>query len=271
MKIGTTLGLLTAAALTASNAPPPAAPRRIVSLDLCADQLVLALADRSQIAGLSRFARDPGLSAAADKVRGLPILRDTGESLLVAHPDMVVAIPARPLPALDPHSYRLVDAPNADNYGMIVAQLRQVGRAVGHADRAEAIVDDMNTRLAALPHRPGRGKIAAYYQRRGYMTGTGTLVDELIGRMGLINLAAKLGKPVLSQLSLEEMVAARPDYLILESATADVRDQGTEMLHHPALRDIPRLWIPQAWTVCGTPDYVRAAESLARQLQSTRH
>jgi iron complex transport system substrate-binding protein len=62
------------------------------------------------------------------------------------------------------------------------------------------------------------------------------------------------------------MVAARPDYLIVESATDDVRDQGTEMLHHPALRSIPRISLPEAWTVCGGPAYVRAAQAIARQL-----
>ena len=67
-------------------------------------------------------------------------------------------------------------------------------------------------------------------------------------RVGLINLAGKLGKPPLSQLSLEEMVAAQPDFLIVESATDKVTDQGSEMLHHPALKDIPRISIPQAWT-----------------------
>ena len=108
--------------------------------------------------------------------------------------------------------------------------------------------------------------MAAYYQRRGFMTGTGTLIDDLMQRMGLVNLAAKLGRPPLSQLSLEEMVAARPDYLIVESATDTVADQGTEMLHHPALAGIPRISIPQAWTVCGSPAYVDAARGMAQQL-----
>jgi iron complex transport system substrate-binding protein len=87
-------------------------------------------------------------------------------------------------------------------------------------------------------------------------------------RVGLVNLATRLGKPSLSQLSLEEMAAAHPDYLIVESASDRVVDQGTEMLHHPAIKDIPRLRIPQAWTVCGGPAYVLAAQSLARQISA---
>lgn len=262
-----------AALLTIGAAPPrPAtadAPRRIVSVHLCGDQFVLHLADRAQIAGLSRNALDPSISAAAARARGLPILRDSAETLLIANPDMIVAIPPRPggaLAALGPEHYRVVEATSADTYAGIVAQLRQIGAAVGHPDRAETLIRTMDARLAALPVRPGRGRVAAYYQRRGYMTGTGTLVDELMRRAGLVNLAGKLGKPALSQLSLEEMVAAKPDYLIMETGTATVNDQGTEMLHHPALRDIPRLWIRQAWTTCGTPEYVLAAESLSRQV-----
>ena len=256
------------------TAPADAVPRRIVSVNLCADQLVLDLADRKQIAGLSRNAADPSLSAAAAKARGLNIMRDSAEILLVAQPDMIVAIPAKrsgALAMLGTRNFHLVDAPSAETYPEIVAQLRKVASAVGHPDRAESLIRSMDARLAALPANPGRHQVAAYYQRRGFMTGTGTLIDELMGRLGLVNLARKLGKPALSQLSLEELVAAKPDYLIMESATAAITDQGTEMLHHPALRDIPRLWIPQAWTVCGSPEYVIAAESLVRQMQALRH
>jgi iron complex transport system substrate-binding protein len=96
------------------------------------------------------------------------------------------------------------------------------------------------------------------------------LVDDLMIRVGLTNLAGKLGKPSLSQLSLEEMIAAKPDYLIVESASDRITDQGTEMLHHPILDGIPRLRLPQAWTVCGGPAYVLAARSLSQQIQQAR-
>src|SRR3546814_15983772 len=88
-------------------------------------------------------------------------------------------------------------------------------------------------------------------------------------RVGLVNLAGQLGKPPLSQLSLEEMDAAEPDFLIVESATDVVTDQGSEMLHHPAIKDIPRISIPQAWTVCDSPAYTEAARSMAPQSART--
>src|SRR5690606_12512834 len=140
-------------------------------------------------------------------------------------------------------------------------------KAVGHPERGEALIARMNRDLAALP-RPQRSGVAAYYQRRGYMTGTGTLVDDLMRRAGLTNLADKLGKPALAQIALEQMIAARPDWLIVESGSEQVVDQGTELLHHPILKDIPRIRVPQAWTVCGRPAYVLAARSIVAQINA---
>lgn len=274
MRAGLAAALLLAGAGTLWAAAPasapqaPATPKRIVSVNLCADQLVLALADRGQIAGLTHNAADPELSAAAAKARGLPLLGNSAEQILAIGPDLVVGMPASrsaALAALPGRTYPLLDLDTADRLGQIYTSIRQTAKAVGHADRGEALVAKMERDLAGLP-KPGRGRVAAYYQRRGYMTGTGTLIDELMTRLGLVNLAGKLGKPPLSQLSLEEMVAAQPNFLIVESATDVITDQGSEMLHHPALKNVPRISIPQAWTVCGSPEYAVAARSIVAQI-----
>src|SRR3546814_15232668 len=64
------------------------------------------------------------------------------------------------------------------------ASSRETAAAVGHPERGAALIARMEGELAGLP-KPGKGRVAAYYQRRGYMTGTGTLIDELITRVGL--------------------------------------------------------------------------------------
>lgn len=258
--------------LFATTAAAPA-PRRIVSLNLCADQLVVDLADRSQIAGLTRNAPNVAMSAVAGRIGGLHVLGQSAEEILAINPDLIVGTPPRGggmLAVLAPHHYRTVDLGWANSYADIVAQIRQVAAAVGHPARGEMLIARMDRALRFLPRAAGH-PVAAYYQRRGFLTGTGTLVDELMTRVGLVNLAGELGKPVLSQVSLEEMIAARPDYLVVESASDRVVDQGTEMLHHPALDRIPRLHLPEAWTVCGSPAYVQAARSLVRQIAAARH
>ncbi|TCM15696.1 iron complex transport system substrate-binding protein [Novosphingobium sp. PhB165] len=247
-------------------------PHRIVSLNLCADQLLVALADRDQIAGLTRYATDAQMSAVASQAKGLPVFGGSAEEVIAADPDLVVGMPARRNPSitvLKGRHYPALDLKAARDYDEILGSIRDVARAVGHPERGEALIARMNADLAGLPRVPGH-KVAAYYQRSGYLTGTGTLVDDLMTRVGLVNLAGKLGKPVLSQVSLEEMAMARPDFIVVDSATQTVTDKGTEMIHHPILANIPRVAIPQAWTVCGGPAYVKAARLLAAQVNKPR-
>ncbi len=260
-------GLLWAAS-PAPDTKAPTVPQRIVSINLCADQLVLALADRGQIAGLTKNATDREMSGEALAARGIPLLSNSAEQILAIEPDLIVGMPASrsaALAALPQQDYPLLDLDTANTLDEIYISIRQTALAVGHPARGDTLIARMQRELAGLP-KPGNGRVAAYYQRRGYMTGTATLIDELMTRVGLVNLAGKLGKLPLSQLSLEEMVAAKPDFLIVESATDTVTDQGSEMLHHPALKDIPRISVPQAWTVCGSPAYTQAARSLAEQI-----
>lgn len=243
-------------------------PERIVSLNLCSDQLLVALADREQIAGLSLNAADPDMSWVSDRVAGLPILGSAAEQVLAIQPDLVLGLPASPsnsLGALQDQGYRTLDLQAATNVNDIYHAIGLTAAAVGHRGRGEAMAAQMERDLANI--RPvGAGRVAAYYQRRGYMSGAGTLIDDMMGRLGLVNLAGTLGEGPLAQLSLEEMVAAQPDFIIMESATKNVTDQGSEMLHHAALRHIPRLYVPEAMTVCGNPSYVTAAQSLERQI-----
>src|SRR5665647_3724329 len=64
---------------------------RIVSMNVCTDQLLLPLADPAQILGLSRFARDGWQSWAAEQARRYPTLSGGTEDVLELKPDVVVA------------------------------------------------------------------------------------------------------------------------------------------------------------------------------------
>jgi iron complex transport system substrate-binding protein len=266
--------LLAGAALlpaAASQAPP----HRIVSLNTCADGYLIALADRSQIAGLTRFARDPTLSPQAELARQLPITAGGVEEVLALDPDLVIASPFRAAGTLAPveaRGARVVDLPPASDIPAIFANVRRMAAAVGHPERGEALITRMRRELAAIGPPPGRGRIAAYYQRRGYLTGSGSLIDTMIRRVGLINLATRLGRPAISHMPLEALIAARPDFVLLDDAAVDAPDRGAEMLRHPALdAAIParrRLRLNQALAVCDGPYFPTAIAALAEGIRA---
>lgn len=248
--------------------PLQAAPRRIVSLSLCADQYLLELADPAQIAALNRFSHDPGMSWGVVRARHFPAVRGSAEEMLTLKPDLVFTsgfgTPAA-LAVLKSRGVKVVDLPWDDRFESIERTARIVAAEVGHPERGEALVAAMRARLHALGPAPGRGRVAAYYQRRGFLTGQGTLIDEMMRRAGLANLATRLGRPMLSRLSLEDMAVARPDFLLVENGDK-IRDKGTEMLQHPLLRHVVpaqrRIVIREALTTCGGPSYPDAMAAL---------
>jgi iron complex transport system substrate-binding protein len=64
---------------------------RIVSMNVCTDQLLLPLADPAQILGLSRYSRDAWQSWAAEEARRYASLSGGAEDVLVLKPDIVLA------------------------------------------------------------------------------------------------------------------------------------------------------------------------------------
>ncbi len=250
-------------------APVAAAPKRIVSLSLCADQYLLALADPGQIVALNRFSHDSSMSWAVAKARRLPGIRGSAEEMLMLKPDLVFTAgfgtPAA-LAVLRSRKVPTVELPWDDHFESIERTTRLVAGAIGHPERGEALIAAMRQRLAAIGSPPGKGRIAAYYQRRGYLTGQGTLIDEMMRRAGLVNLAGAPDHPMLpSRMSVEQMAIARPDFLIVDNG-GRVSDKGTEMLEHPLLRraipDSHRINIPEALTTCGGPSYPDAMDAL---------
>lgn len=274
MRLGRTLLAFASLALLGTARPAPV-PRRIVSLNLCADQLLVGLADRSQIVALTEWARDPELSAVAVPARAIPFTHRSAEEVLALRPDLVIGAPFQTRAVLAPlkaQGLTLLDLPWSQNVAAIEASITTLAAAVGHPERGVRMIARMRRDLAAVGPPPGRGRVAAYYQRQGYLTGTGTLVDEMFRRVGLVNLAKRLGRPALSRLSLEEMALARPDFLILETGTRMVADRGTAALHHPLLDAVVpaarHLYIGQALTVCGSPAFAEAVASLAGQIRT---
>ncbi|HBJ94399.1 MAG TPA: iron ABC transporter substrate-binding protein, partial [Hyphomonadaceae bacterium] len=63
--------------------------QRIISMDYCADQYVLALAEREDILALSPDA-DKTFSYLRDQADGIPQIRPVAESVLAAQPDLIV-------------------------------------------------------------------------------------------------------------------------------------------------------------------------------------
>ena len=274
----TQFGLACMAALIAAVAPAWAdtPPSRIVSINLCADELLVALADPGQIAALSPYAVDPTLSFVAREAEAFRHDAAEAETVVDIDPDLVLAgrftkLASREM--LMRLGYRVVLLDAARSIDQSIAQIRQVATLVGHPERGEALIAEIEAARERARNAAARftsRPTAAVYQRRGYVTGAETLTGELMAAVGLDNqggaLAGKTGRFV----PLERLVTTRPDYLVVASPDADAEDQGTALLAHPALAALyppeKRIVLPEKLTVCAGPSLPAALDWLAAQI-----
>jgi len=252
-----------------------AALPRIVSMNVCTDQLLIPLADPEQILGLSRYSRDRFESWAADDAQRYRILSGGAEDILVLRPDVVVASlfdkrSTREL--LKQKGLRLAEFAVPRNLEEAKAQIRQMGEIAGHPDRAVAEI----ARLDAAITRARGAVVEKHYSvlplsRRGWVAGSDSLVSSLLAETGLTNAAGDLGVGAGGFASLEAVVNARPDFLLVPDSGDRAEDDGHAFLLHPALeRFYPpqkRIVIPDRLTVCGGVMLAQALDVLVAELK----
>jgi iron complex transport system substrate-binding protein len=248
---------------------------RIVSMNVCSDQLLLTLADPGQIVGLSRFSRDAWMSWAADEARRYPVLSGGAEDVLLLKPDIVVASlfdrrSTREL--LKAKGLHLVELTVPSTLDEVKDQIREMGEVVQHPDRAKALIDRLDAasaraRLAAS----GRHYRVLPVARRGWVSGSGSLVSSLLTETGLLNPAGELGFAFGGFASLESIVSLKPDFILVSEAGDRAEDDGRAFLFHPALeRFYPpdkRIMIPERLTVCGGVMLAEALDTLTAELK----
>ena len=65
-------------------------PQRIVSTNICTDQLLIKLVDQKRIASLSHLASDPHSSWIATEASTLHLNRGTAEEVISLNPDLII-------------------------------------------------------------------------------------------------------------------------------------------------------------------------------------
>ncbi|MCI4645356.1 MAG: ABC transporter substrate-binding protein [Hyphomonadaceae bacterium] len=258
------------------GSPPPQAtdvgrPMRIVSLDYCADQYVLKLADREQILAISPDAVKP-FSYMRETAQSVPTVRPIAENILILKPDLIV------------RSYG--GGPNAGAFferaGVPVLQVgwtSNLGRSgpgsipdlIGHmADglgqgaRGEALVAEFTARLDALEQR-SEGGAALYMTSSGVTTGSGSLIHEMLLKAGYENFESR---PGWHAIPLERLAYEQPDLIAAAFfGRGDTARDAWSPMKHPVARhqitDKPVVPLDGAWTACGAWFILDAVEALA--------
>ncbi|HCY54201.1 MAG TPA: iron ABC transporter substrate-binding protein [Oceanicaulis sp.] len=212
-----------------------AQPQRIVSLDYCADQYVLGLADRSQIAALSPDAAADYSSHAA-LAEDLPQARPLAGEILAHRPDLVVRSwggDTRILALFERLGIPVHQIGYISDFDDIRRETRAAAAAFAREDRAETLLAEMDRALDRVT--PLAGVDALYVTPGGVTAGQGTFIDALLRAAGLRNTAGGLSG--WSSLPLEAVALRRPDIFVTGfSNSATDRVDRWSASRHPVMR-----------------------------------
>ena len=265
--------LVLCSALWAAPAPADTAPRRVVSFNLCADQLVVALADPEQIAGLSPYATDKGLSVVADRARPFRKADWQAESTILLEPDLVLVGPndrSVTRRMLTSQGLRVVETGFVSDLASARQQIREMAALLGHKERGEALIAELERSRARRAAAAGTGgRTALVVERGGYTQGPASLAATLLAEAGL---KPPAGAPAGygGFIPLERFLVLKPDIVFLKDPPSAATDQGAMFLVHPALRDLypptRRVALPTRYTMCGGPALISAFDYMADEV-----
>lgn len=241
-----------------------------MSLNVCTDQLALLVAERGQIVSLSNLSTDPNLSYLAERAEGLPQNRGLAEEVFLARPDRIVTgiyslhnttgLLRRIGVAVEEFDFN-------QTLDTIPGELRRMGRIAGRPAEAEALARGYELERAELEAGLcGEDPTLVAYEQNGIALGAGTLADAAIRAAGFRNLAADRGFEGMAPFPLEDLVASRPDVVVLPDVLAGTPALADQIADHPAIRAMPGTltgrFVPRGAWSCGGPFVLEAVKAL---------
>ena len=210
--------LLAAASCGGSReAAEPSAARRIVSLAPSITETVYALGLGDRLVGVDDFSNWPAETASLPRLGGLfdPNL----EAIATLDPDLAILLPSQSdlggrLAAL---GVEVLEVPS-DTLDDVEAAATTIAERCGVPAAGERLVDRLRRDLAPAPLADGPATALVVGRQAGQLAtvlvaAPGTYIDELLARLGVVNVFADAGRPY-PEVGLEAFVRRRPGALV---------------------------------------------------------
>jgi iron complex transport system substrate-binding protein len=257
-------------------------PRRIASISLVTDELLLALIEPSRTVGVTFLVDDASTTLLAGSVsRSIARTTEEPESLLALEPDLVLTAGysrAETVRLLQGAGVPIVRVGRHDSVADVLDAIRLVGRAVGEEARADEMIVALERRIAGVEARAARrGRMPrVLIWEAGGSYGLGTLQDDLVRRAGGVNVAASAGLRGPVELTEEALITLAPEIIVTSVEGAAPRLSDPTLLGDaPVLREVAAVrygrvhGLPRRTLGSASHHVVDALESLADALDAS--
>ena len=263
----------------------PSQPRRIISLTLPTDEILLSLVDASRILAVTTLAADPAISNVSAQASRIPrAMTLSVEPIIALHPDLVFTASWSDSGAVS--QLREAGVPvyliaSATTVAAVEQVVTKCALLTGEPRKGAALVAHMEEIIAAVEKKtasiPREKRLSVLdYTTFGASMGRGSSWDDVARLAGLVNAAAAIVSDEWGQVpvSTEKLLTVDPDILILpgwvygdpHGATAFFSRVVTD----PALRGLSAVkagrvyMMPESLRACTSQYIADAVQWLAR-------
>jgi iron complex transport system substrate-binding protein len=209
-------------------------PQRIVSLAPSNTEILFAIGAGDQVVGRDELSDFPEEAKAITDIGSTFDALNT-ELIVSLEPDLILAAEINTpeqVKQLQDLGLTVYYLKNPTTLEEMYGNLELLAQMTGHEKEAAPLVESLKARVAAVDEKiaPISSRFSVFYEldatdpSKPYTAGKGTFITQLIDRAGGYNIASDLeGYP---QLSLEQVVAADPAFIILGNARYGVTPES---------------------------------------------
>ncbi len=203
-------------------------PQRIISIAPSNTEILFAIGAGNQVVGRDQFSDYPEATKKVTDIGATTSDKLNTEQIVSLKPDLVLAAEINTpeqVKQLETLGLTVYYLKNPHTLEEMYTNLETVAKLTGHETETATLIDslkkrvaDVDAKIATVSSRP-----SVFYEldstdpSKPYTAGKDSFITQLIDRAGGANIAANLeGYP---QMSLEQIVAADPTFIILGDAT----------------------------------------------------
>jgi len=267
--------LLLSAPLTYGTVVNYNKPVRIVSTNLCTDQLLLMLVGKDRIASITNLAKQPEYSYLWEKAQDIPTNVGLAEEILPLQPDLILTTefsPGNATAILMNNKLPVEIVALPDSFAGLEALISRLGELLGEQEAAAGLITSMRADIDSAKVRIKNVDIsnrptALIYSPNGHTAGSNTFKNTIVTMAGYSNIATDLGIEYYSNLSVEQVLLSKPDLVIVSESDYNRDSLAHRYTDHPALLKWQghhgMLTIPDNQWLCVGPMSTEALKTIA--------
>ena len=257
-------------------------PKRIVSMSIGTDEILMDLVPLNRILSVTYLADDGGISIIVERVKSIPNRThgSTPESVIGLNPDVVLIsdfFPPESYQTLREMGMKVYVYKTPSNFEEIKASILELAQVVGELEKGKQMVAEMDARIQKVQEKLGdikeKRKVLFMHAMGAYYSPDGTFSDTC-RLAGVEDVTKSLNYSQTCTLSQETIVQLNPDSFVIGDGNFDGKHSPealkTELLSNQSYmttnagKNKSILVIPSAHLLTCSQQFVLGVEDMAR-------